>query len=90
MPKRGRPKVKKAEFKKPFAMRFSEEELKSFKTAAGKLALRQWMRDSLVATAGGEPLTVEKIAEWAKAHPEKAAAVFAMLGDNPSSTSPSK
>lgn len=80
MAKRGRPKLKKAEFKKPFAMRFSPEELKTFKTAAGTRALRQWMRDSLLASAGVQPLTVEIIAQWAKTHPDMAAQLMAMLG----------
>lgn len=70
MPKRGRPKVKKAEFKKPFAMRFSDTELKTFKTAAGKRAMREWMRQSLLAAAGSSPLTVEIIRDWIKANPE--------------------
>ena len=49
MKKRGRPKVKKREFKQPFAMRFSAAELESFQAAAGKQSLRDWMRETLVA-----------------------------------------
>lgn len=71
MKKLGRPKTLKAkEVKKPFPMRFSEAELSTFKKAAGKRATRQWMRDSLMTVAGGSPLTVEMIQQWAKEHPD--------------------
>jgi hypothetical protein len=52
MKKRGRPKVKKSEFKKPFPMRFSDAELKAFKAAAGEAPVRDWMRKILVMAAG--------------------------------------
>ncbi len=48
MPKRGRPKVKKKDFKKPFPMRFSDGELTAFKQAAGDKPLREWMRHTLL------------------------------------------
>lgn len=72
--KPGRPKTLKAkEVKKPFPMRFSDAELAEFKKAAGRRAMREWMRDSLVMSAGGTPhLTVEKIQEWARANPDMA------------------
>lgn len=54
MAKRGRPKVKKAEFKKPFPMRFSDAELKLFEEVAGKTPVRQWIRDTLYAAVGPE------------------------------------
>ena len=48
MKKRGRPKSKKADFKKPFPMRYSDKELKLFKLAAGAKPLREWMRETLI------------------------------------------
>ena len=51
MNKRGRPKSKKKEFKKPYPMRFSAAELALFKRAAGKQKVRAWMRETLVAKA---------------------------------------
>ena len=52
MKKRGRPKVKKTEFKKPFPMRFSEAELKVFKHAAGDKPVREWIRETLWDASG--------------------------------------
>ncbi len=73
--KPGRPKTLKAkEVKKPFPMRFSEKELAEFKKAAGKRAMREWMRESLVISASGmSHITVEKIQEWARANPDMVA-----------------
>ena len=40
--------LKVKEVKKPFPMRFSDQELKWFKQAAGKRPLREWMRETLL------------------------------------------
>jgi hypothetical protein len=49
MRKRGRPKLKRKEFKKPFPMRFSELELSAFKDTAGEVPIRDWIRETLMA-----------------------------------------
>lgn len=49
MAKRGRPRVKKSEFKKVFPMRFSDLELRAFEATAGDTPLREWMRQTLLA-----------------------------------------
>jgi hypothetical protein len=60
--KRGRPKTLKAkEVKKPFPMRFSDEELKTFKQAAGDQPLRDWIRETLLAATPDNRTVAERV-----------------------------
>jgi hypothetical protein len=48
--KMGRPKLKKADVKRPFPMRFSDDELSRFKmmARADKLTVREWITKTLL------------------------------------------